>query len=143
MEDDPDDAEILRRQLKNLPVEIHHCQTLAGAHKVGECDVVLLDLNLQDSAGVETVKKFRAAFPWLPIVVLSHILGGKIQELCEFEGADAFLVKRKTGDLAILKTLQIAIQSWRDRYLKTDFQESHRRLEKVSREIRGLIEKLD
>jgi CheY-like chemotaxis protein len=76
VEDNSGDAELVRLALAEGSSEfaVHHVERLGDALShlsSGDVDVVLLDLGLPDAAGMECVEKVRAAFPDLPIVVLS------------------------------------------------------------------------
>ena len=76
IEDDEVDATQVRRTLRDEPgrFQLHWVTTLQeGLDHLGkgEVDAVLLDLNLPDSRGVETVVRLRERAPSLPIVVLT------------------------------------------------------------------------
>ena len=81
IEDNPDDVDLLRRNLAKLPlarVEIEPCRLLAEALKrLGEknakIDVILVDLGLPDSQGLDTFFKVHQQAPQTPIVVLSGL----------------------------------------------------------------------
>ena len=59
----------------------------------GEADVVLLDLSLVDSRGVETFAKAHAEVPDLPIIVLSGEDDEEIALETVHRGAAEYLVK--------------------------------------------------
>ena len=64
---------VLRKAFAGVSV---HCESdLAGAlkwaHGCGKLDLVLLDLGLADSSGLETLQRFRKQFPHVPVVVVS------------------------------------------------------------------------
>ena len=101
VEDCSDDALLVRRQLsrESLP---HQCFTLqhAGALRPaldflgkGETDVVLLDLNLPDSDGVETVLRVREADDAVPIVVFTVTGDHATAAAALRAGAQDYLVK--------------------------------------------------
>ncbi|MFK7914474.1 MAG: response regulator [Pseudomonadales bacterium] len=77
VEDDPNDVVLFRRLLVSGGLEpdtIAHCSDLAAALAAceeREFDVVLLDLTLPDSSGIESVDRFVAEQPELPVVVLT------------------------------------------------------------------------
>jgi diguanylate cyclase (GGDEF)-like protein len=77
IEDDPGDASQVARMLgegNDLPVRLTQVGRLAkglGCLAEGRFDLVLLDLDLPDSAGIETLAKVRAQAPGLPIIVLT------------------------------------------------------------------------
>ena len=100
IEDERGDAELVRFQLResgDAAFEVHMADSLAAAQQLLERDdfhpdVVLLDLNLPDSSGSETVSRCRA-FTEAPIVVLTgHDDTDAIQDAI-VTGADDFLAK--------------------------------------------------
>jgi len=50
---------------------IDYPSAFATMHQVGEVDLALIDLTMPGMSGVEGVIRFRAAFPGIPLVVLS------------------------------------------------------------------------
>ena len=77
IEDNPGDARLFSRMLRgaeNPGFDIQHVKDLhSGLQSLNSnhFDVILLDLSLPDSVGLEAVSKVRAAAPDMPIVVLS------------------------------------------------------------------------
>ncbi|MEK7329506.1 MAG: response regulator, partial [Candidatus Eisenbacteria bacterium] len=78
VEDSPGDARLLREALKGgrLAFEIECADTMVGGLErlaAGGWDVVLLDLALPDSSGLESVSRVRAARPDVPIATPSTV----------------------------------------------------------------------
>ena len=78
VEDNPGDyrliAECFREPTQRLPSEITNATTLKEALTIledSDSDIVLLDLSLPDSAGLDTFRSIHQTAPKLPIVVLS------------------------------------------------------------------------
>ena len=77
VEDNPGDARLIRIKLgeySDFPFEFTRTENLGDAlTELDEShyDVVLLDLNLPDSQGLETFRQLRAHEPDLPIVILT------------------------------------------------------------------------
>src|ERR1700675_157989 len=81
IEDNPGDARLIREMLAEepeAPFQLHFAERLAHGlellSKGGEADMpalVLLDLSLPDSFGLETFAKVYAHSPQLPIIVLT------------------------------------------------------------------------
>ena len=100
IEDNPDDVDLLGRNLARLPlarVEIETCQLLAEALKrLGEknakIDVILVDLGLPDSQGLDTFFKVHQLAPRTPIVVLSREDDAWLAVQAVREGAQDYLV---------------------------------------------------
>jgi DNA-binding NarL/FixJ family response regulator len=84
----------LRDRLITLPN--HEATSLAQGielyHQLS-IDLVLLDLTLTDSSGVETVKRFRDAAKHIPLVVLTGSSQDNIGPQSLAAGADAFILK--------------------------------------------------
>lgn len=59
-------------------------------------DIVLLDLNLPDSQGLNTFKRFYAAYPEIPVVVTTAVVSEKIGVEAVQLGAQDYLIK---GDI--------------------------------------------
>src|SRR5215208_1980867 len=81
VEDNPGDARLIREMLRDARggahIVLEHADRLATGldHAAGADppDVVLLDLSLPDSHGLETFARLREAAPALPVVVLSGL----------------------------------------------------------------------
>ncbi len=99
VEDDADDLfltlEMLRRA--NQSLEIVTAKTLresvALCSQPHSIDLVLLDLRLPDSAGVETVERLKAILPSTPIVILTGQQDVEIGQACMAAGAAEFACK--------------------------------------------------
>ena len=116
VEDNPGDARLVRELLADAAtaqVEIAVVATLGQAlERLAERapDVLLLDLSLPDSQGLETVSRARAAAPSIPILVLTGLNDEEVGIAAVREGAQDFLVKgRITGD-ALLRVMRYAIE---------------------------------
>jgi DNA-binding NarL/FixJ family response regulator len=97
-----DDHEIARDGLKLQLVQISgSCEVFeAGtcAQAIQTCrdnrfDLVLLDLTLPDSTGLETLRRFRQSAPHNPVVVLSAVTGREVVMAAIEEGAMGFIPK--------------------------------------------------
>ncbi|SDG56458.1 diguanylate cyclase domain-containing protein [Roseospirillum parvum] len=116
VEDNPGDArliEILLASSGGEPFEVVHAPTLGealGRLDAAPVDVVLLDLSLPDSLGLDTVDRMRRAHPELPIVVLSGTGDDDLALEAVKRGAQDYLVKGSAeGDL-IRRALRYAIE---------------------------------
>ncbi len=107
IEDDRVDAAAVRRSLRDDPAEFRlHCVTTLqeGLDRLakGEIDVVLLDLHLPDSHGVDTVVRLRENDPEVPIVVLTVAHDPQVSLGALTAGAQDFLVKEEIGIASVL-----------------------------------------
>jgi diguanylate cyclase (GGDEF)-like protein len=116
VEDNPGDARLIREMLKEVrSAEIG----LTSASFLGEAlslvgreafAIVLLDLNLPDSSGIETFSRMHGEAPDLPIVVLSGFDDENAAVHAVQEGAQDYLVKgRVDGDL-LVRSIRYAIE---------------------------------
>lgn len=79
IEDDPDDALLVREMLAEARqgrFDVEHSDRLSAALGLladGGFDVILMDLSLPDSQGLNTLFGVRARAPYVPVVVLSGL----------------------------------------------------------------------
>ncbi|MCL5280948.1 MAG: response regulator [Planctomycetes bacterium] len=99
VEDSPSDAQLLCELLRDYPPQrfaIERAERLEEAIQlVAErtFDVVLLDLTLPDSAGLDTCVRMRRAAPHLPIVVLTGVDDETVALEAMQQGVEDYLVK--------------------------------------------------
>lgn len=116
VEDNPGDARFVQEILKDQDganFVFKHYMTLAEGL---EClsnyaaDIILLDLSLPDSHGLQTLSRMRRQFPDIPILVLtgkeSEELGIKAVAI----GAQDYLVKGLISGASIARSIQYAIE---------------------------------
>ncbi len=99
IEDDPDDAEMIVSLLEELGCAqniIHEQLLTLGLRQVQtqEFDLVLLDLSLPDSWGMDTLRRLRKTSPKLPVVLLTGAMMVEIAEEAKREGAAGCLFKQ-------------------------------------------------
>jgi DNA-binding NarL/FixJ family response regulator len=110
-----DDHPLFREGVKPVLLKLDRKVTLieafdypsafAAMHKAREVDLALLDLYMPGMSGIEGVARFRAAFPHIPVVVLSAAEEiSDIQKLLE-AGALGYITKSSPSD-AILAALK-------------------------------------
>lgn len=116
IEDNPDHAALLTRLLgsSELPrFACKHVATLAdGIDQLGKggYDLVMLDITLPDSQGLNTFRKVAAAAPEIPVVVLSGILDVALAIEVVQQGAQDYLVKGHVDNHLLLRSAQYAIE---------------------------------
>lgn len=117
VEDHFPDAVLLRGQLARStpPVQLTLAtrmeEALSALERPGAdpFDVVLLDLFLPDSRGLDTVQRVVAAAPGLPIVVLTGLDDRELATQAMQAGAQDYLVKAQSDPHLLLRTMQYAI----------------------------------
>ena len=116
VEDDPVTARILVRTLERAAspgFAVTHEASLAGAKArlgSGEAfDVAILDLNLTDSFGIDTLRLLQAAVPSLPIVVMTGDDDPGAADLALEVGAQDYLVKGETSESIVTRSIRYAI----------------------------------
>lgn len=118
IEDNPDDVVLLRRNLARLPlarVEIKTSQLLADAlkrlgEKEAKFDVILVDLGLPDSQGLDTFFKVHQQAPRTPIVVLSMRDDVQLAVQAVREGAQDYLVKGQINGELLWRSLHYSVE---------------------------------
>jgi PAS domain S-box-containing protein len=115
VEDNPGDARLIREYVSGGTKEvflIDHCEDLAGAQTHlarTNADVVLLDLGLPDSQGMDTLRSIRKQAPRLPIVVLTGLRDEEMGVDASREGAQDYLTKDALTPELLTTTLRYAI----------------------------------
>jgi len=115
VEDSSGDARLIEEMLRGAqvaPVEVEQANCLAGAlERLGDgFDVVLLDLGLPDSQGLETLLRTREQAPHLPIVVLTGF-DDQEQALQALQlGAQDYLIKGEFAGAPLSRTIRYAIE---------------------------------
>src|SRR5688572_16160478 len=72
-------------------------------------DVVLLDLNLPDSHGIETFTRLHASVPRIPVVILSGLDDRSLASKAVRQGAQDYLVKSEVSPSLLLRAIRYAI----------------------------------
>ena len=113
VEDDEKFARVLSKQLKKNNYEVSHSTNLADFLDViiqEKFDLVLLDLGLPDSSGLETYERISKVVPDTPIVVLTGLDDEEIAVGAVKKGAQDYLVKGDVDNRTILRSLDYAIE---------------------------------
>lgn len=139
IEDDQTDAFLVREYLASngdVRVELAHVQQLSTglAHlKDGRLDAALVDLNLPDSLGVDTVAQVHACNPRIPIVVLTGSDDKQTALDAVRAGADDYLCKRDLEPTLLVRTIRYAIERAAHRQAEAAFLADQARSKEVLR----------
>ncbi len=101
-------------------------------------DVVLLDLNLPDSEGFETLRKTLETVEWTPVVVLTGLTDRDVGVRAIEEGAQDYLVKDEVTDELLARSIHHAIErnrQERERERRREQLESLNRLNGISQDV--------
>ncbi|HQO58172.1 MAG TPA: ATP-binding protein [Candidatus Omnitrophota bacterium] len=93
--------------------ELDCCGCLADAYRHLEnnsYDVILLDLNLQDSWGLDTLERIHCKFPHLPIVINTGAYEDSLGLKAITSGAQDYLIKGKYLPYGLSKALYYAVE---------------------------------
>jgi len=116
VEDNPGDARLLQETLhdvESLKFDIHTVDNLSSAIEtlgLEDFDIVLLDLTLPDSQGLETCMKLRGEYPEIPVIVLTGLDDEKIALRALHQGAQDYLVKGKFETSLLLRSMRYGIE---------------------------------
>jgi two-component sensor histidine kinase/DNA-binding response OmpR family regulator len=116
IEDDPGYARLIREILKEAGAaqfDLAHAERLdEGLKRLGEeaFDVMLLDLNLPDSQGLDTFLRAYAQVPEVPIVVLTGLADEVLGVKAIQGGAQDYLVKGQVDSNLLERSIRYAIE---------------------------------
>ncbi len=117
IEDNPGDSRLIREMLSEdlaVPYVLTCVDSLSRGLETAaseDSDIILSDLGLPDSQGLDTLIRARTRFPGKPIVVLTGLDDGEIGLEAVRQGAQDYLVKGKLDSGHDLwRTLRYAIE---------------------------------
>ena len=142
IEDDDDDALIVEDLLADrIEVDLARAQTLGdGLHRLPrEIDCVLLDLHLPDAAGLESVRRVRAAAPWTAVIVLTGLDDEQAGENAVSAGAQDYLVKGKVDSGLLARAIRYAVGRRHAEDVLAQLRVAEVRADETARLERGLV----
>ncbi len=116
IEDDPDDVLLVKESLADIPsarIKLSYTGRLSRGLielSVQHYDVVLLDLNLPDSRGLESLKSVIKSYPRVPVVVLSGLADDATTLEAVRRGAQDYLVKGEINGPMLARVLRYAVE---------------------------------
>ena len=115
IEDDSLEAALVRDEIAVFPrtsAQVDHVhRLLAGIARLTErrYDIVLLDLNLPDGSGIESLHKVKTAAPNVPVVILTNMEDQEAAVAMVAEGAQDYVIKRHITSELLRRSIRYAI----------------------------------
>jgi len=144
IEGDADDARLIREMLAESggdQFKVEHVDRLAAGQErlaAGKVDVILVDLTLPDSLGLDTLTKIRAQATAIPIVVLTGLDDEAVGMEAVQRGAQDYLIKGQADGRLLVRAIRYALERQR---MQRDLLRQTRQLEARERVSRRIIEK--
>jgi len=118
VEDNPGDARLIREMLAGpayfgMTFQLHQVEILSAA--IQACsnhlfDVILLDLNLPDASGLETLQSLNGMFPQIPIIVLTGLNDAELTMQSVQHGAQDYVTKEECTSQLLTRAIYYAIE---------------------------------
>ncbi len=119
IEDNPGDAFLIKFYLgeSTSPLfNVSHAETVKAAHDLllqNKFDIILSDMNLPDSFGVDTIKSILGKFPGNLVIVLTGLTDEEVGLETVRYGAQDFLVKGKFDSKVLISTVMFAFERFK------------------------------
>ena len=116
IEDNPGDArliELMLREADRNSFELHRAERLEdGLRELGsgDIDIVLSDLSLPDSQGMDTFRRLHSRAPHVPIIVLSGLNDTTLALNAVHFGAQDYLIKGQVDGQLLGRAMRYAIE---------------------------------
>ncbi|MDD3449158.1 MAG: EAL domain-containing protein [Gammaproteobacteria bacterium] len=116
VEDQPAEVELIEAMLaghRDPEFHIEHHDNLTGGLKRlrgGGIDLVLLDLCLPDSAGLETFQRLHAQASGVPIILMTNLDDEDLAARAVREGAQDYLIKRRVDTGLLVRSIRYALE---------------------------------
>lgn len=116
IEDNPGDALLLTEALRKSPdpaFRVRHVERLGEALAVltrEAFNVVLLDLSLPDSLGLDTFTRLHTRFPDIPVVLITGLSDETVAGKAVRQGAQDYLAKGQTPGPLLVRSIRYAME---------------------------------
>ncbi|MBD3292575.1 MAG: response regulator [Armatimonadia bacterium] len=116
VEDNAGDARLLREMLQDAGggnLQLNHVPDLTSAFDAldgDEYDIILLDLGLPESRGLDTFLRMHEQHSEVPVVVLSGLDDEEVAITAVQEGAQDYLVKKQISGGSLLRSIRYAVE---------------------------------
>ncbi|MGB9927005.1 MAG: sensor histidine kinase [Methanosarcina sp.] len=145
-EDNPGDAGLIEEMLEefaDFPYELKNTETLKEGLdylKEDPYDVILSDLGLPDSDGIDTFLQIHAKNSQIPIIILTAVKDEKIGIDAVKRGAQDYLVKGEVDGRLLIRSIQYSIER---KKAEKEIKESEERYRIVTEQTGHLIYEYD
>lgn len=143
IEDNPADAkfiEIMLREVQSQSYSLKNTSTFKEGMdllQIERFDVVLLDLSLPDSFGLDTVKNANIMAPQVPIIVLTGRNDEDFAVEVVIAGAQDYLVKGQIDSSLLSRSIRYAIKR---KDMEVDLKRINRRIEESESRLNVIVE---
>lgn len=116
VEDNPQDARLIKEEISGVMDIVFDFKTTESLQDTflfidkNIVDVILLDLSLPDSNGIETFHKMKEKTDKIPVVILSGLKDEELALHAVQEGAQDYLVKGEIDAKLLVKAIRYAIE---------------------------------
>lgn len=116
IEDNPGDFFLIKEFLKRTTLpryQIYHAEKISDAEillKQEDFKLILMDLFLPDSEGINTFKKIFPLSAHTPVIVLTGLVNEEVTAITLQQGAQDYLVKGEYDEKLLEKTIRYAIE---------------------------------
>jgi diguanylate cyclase (GGDEF)-like protein len=143
IEDNANDALAIKIMLESadFPFKLEKAETLKSGLDIlseKQIDVILLDLGLPDSKGLDTFVNLFDEYPDVPIVMYTGLEDEDIAVKALQKGAQDYLVKGKVDSKLLVRAIRYSIERHR---LRVELKRMSTELEKSETRFRDLIER--
>lgn len=134
IEDNPGDARLIREMLldaRDIAFNLERADRLeSGLARLaqGNIDVILLDLTLPDSQGLDTLAEVQRCAPGAPILLLTGLEDETLALKAVQAGAQDYLAKGELDELILARAIRYALERVRVQRALRDSEERYRRL---------------
>lgn len=131
VEDNPGDSVYIRELLaddRNYTYHVDSATLLAEGLEIlagDSTDVILLDLSLPDSMGIDTFLAVKEAAPNLPVIIMTGLEDENLAINAVQKGAQDYLVKGKVDTDLLVRAISYAIEREK---LRVRLQEAHEQI---------------
>jgi len=146
IEDNPEDTRLIREMLSEVSdtaLDMEYADMLSTGLEclaAGVFDLILLDLGLPDSSGLDTFTRVHAQALEVPIVILTGLDDVTVAIKAVREGAQDYLSKNQLDSNSLVRSMQYAIERKRT---EATLRESEKRFKDVSFSMADWIWEVD